>query len=337
MKVSVIGSGSWGSALADVIAYNGNNVTMYARKEAVANEINNEHTNLSYLKDVKLSEKIVATTDMKEAIKDAEVILIAVPTKGIREVSKKLNAALNEANLTQLPIIGHATKGLEKETSKPVSQLLIEELDNLKHDDVYFISGPSHAESVVKKDLTLVAVASKNQKNAQVVQTLLNNDEYFRAEYINDLYGAEYAGAFKNVYALGGGMLAGAGFSDNASAAFMTYALREMKALCSVVCGADAMTLDSLAGLGDLIVTAGSDNSRNYRAGYAVGTGLSLEETVANMGMVVEGVNTVNTAHKIALTNNLDLPLLNGIYDIINEGLTVKQVIKKLLSKDVSL
>lgn len=326
-KVAVLGAGSWGTALAMVLEENGNDVRIWSHKAKQADEINRKHTNKFYLPSVVLADSIKATHHIEEAIKDAEVIVFVVPTKAIREVAKKV-----EPFLTKPTVIVHASKGLEQESHKRISEILEEEISESKRQAVVALSGPSHAEEVALKDLTTITAASTNKDVAKIVQELFMND-YFRIYTNDDIIGVELGAALKNIIAVGAGALQGLGYGDNAKAALMTRGLAEISRL-GVAFGADPITFLGLSGVGDLIVTCTSIHSRNWRAGHMLGKGNSLKEVLESMGMVVEGIATTKAAYELAQEKGIEMPITAAIYEVLYNGAKVEDIIVSLMQRE---
>ncbi|MGN1279507.1 MAG: NAD(P)H-dependent glycerol-3-phosphate dehydrogenase [Limosilactobacillus sp.] len=331
-KVAVLGAGSWGSVLANLLVDNGHDVELWSRDQDQVDQLNNDHVNPAYMKDFTYSSKLHATTDMKAAVKGADVILIVIPTKGIRQVAGKLNEVL--ADLNQTSLIVHATKGLEQNTYKRPSEMIKEEIEPKYRRDVVVLSGPSHAESVAIKDMTAVTAACANLADAEKVQQLFSND-YFRVYTNDDVIGAEFGAALKNIIAIGAGALQGLGYHDNARAALITRGLAEIRRL-GVAFGANPMTFIGLSGVGDLVVTATSKNSRNWRAGYQLGQGQKLDDVINNMGMVIEGVYTTKAAYELSKKRQVKMPITDALYRVLYEGEDIKTAISQLMSRDLT-
>lgn len=331
-KVAVLGAGSWGSVLANLLVENGHTVELWSRDQEQVDRLNQEHVNPAYMKNFTYSCKLHATTDMKAAVKGADVILIVIPTKGIRQVARKLNAVL--AELDQQSLIVHATKGLEQNTYKRPSEMLKEEIDPKYRRDIVVLSGPSHAESVAIKDMTAVTAACANLADAEKVQKLFSNS-YFRVYTNDDVIGAEFGAALKNIIAIGAGALQGLGYHDNARAALITRGLAEIRRL-GVAFGANPMTFIGLSGVGDLVVTATSKNSRNWRAGYQLGQGQQLDDVINNMGMVIEGVYTTKAAYELSKKRQVPMPITDALYRVLYEGEDIKTAISQLMSRDLT-
>jgi glycerol-3-phosphate dehydrogenase (NAD(P)+) len=325
-KITVVGAGSWGTALAMVLADNGHEVRIWGNRKEQIDEINEKHTNQRYLPGAELPSNIIAYTSLAEALKDVSTILLVVPTKAIREVLGKMKPLL------EMPVtIIHASKGIEPDTSKRISEMIEEEIpaDVLEH--VVVLSGPSHAEEVALRHPTTITSASKNMQAAEMVQDLFMN-QYFRVYTNPDIIGVELGGALKNIIALAAGMTDGLGFGDNAKAALMTRGLAEIARLGRKM-GANPLTFAGLTGMGDLIVTCTSVHSRNWRAGNMLGKGHSLEEVLESMGMVVEGVRTTKAAHQLAKKMNVDMPITTALHEVLFNGKDVKGAVDSLMGR----
>lgn len=324
-KAVVLVAGSWGTALASVLANKGINVALWTRNEAQAEEINRDHFN-HYLPGVELPSNIQATTDMEEAVRDAEAVIIVSPSSAVRQVASQLKPYWREGVL-----VIHAVKGFEVETLKRPSTIISEEL-GCEEGEIVVLSGPSHAEEVVKKCPTTVVVASLNEQAAMRAQDLFMN-AYFRVYTNRDMVGVELAGALKNIIALGAGMSDGLGYGDNAKAALLTRGLAEITRV-GVEMGANPQTFAGLAGVGDLVVTATSRHSRNWRAGSLLGQGMKLEDVLSKMDMVVEGVRTTKAAREIAVKYNVQMPIAMQLYHVLFDGLDVRTAVETLMGRD---
>ena len=328
-KIAVLGAGSWGSVLANLLVGNNEEVMLWSRDSEQVVTMNRWHINPQYMKDLKYSPDLKATDDMEEAVRDAEYILMVIPTKGLREVAGNLNKIL--VKLDQKPLLIHATKGLEQETYKRPSQMLAEEIDEDHRQDIVVLSGPSHAEDVAIQDMTAVTAACANLTAAERVQKLFSNN-FFRVYTNDDVIGAEFGGALKNIIAIGAGALQGLGYKDNARAALITRGLAEIRRL-GVAFGANPFTFIGLSGVGDLVVTATSKNSRNWRAGYQLGQGRQLEDVISNMGMVIEGIYTAKAAYELAQKRNVKMPITEALYRVLYEGEDIETAITNLMSR----
>ncbi|EKU49801.1 NAD(P)H-dependent glycerol-3-phosphate dehydrogenase [Staphylococcus massiliensis] len=325
-NITVLGMGSFGTALANVLAENGSNVLMWGKSEQSVNDLNTKHRNTKYLKDIDLEPSIKATSNLDEAVRHADVYVVALPTKAIRQVLTDVNDKLDSKKT-----FIHVAKGIENDTFKRVSEMIEETISPEYFEGVGVLSGPSHAEEVVVKQPTTVAASSKQHRISQLIQDLFMN-EYLRVYTNDDLVGVELGGALKNIIALASGIVSGIGYGDNAKAALMTRGLAEISRLGEKL-GADPMTFLGLGGIGDLIVTCTSTHSRNYTLGYKLGQGLTLEEALNEMNMVVEGVYTTNSVYNLALREDVEMPITEALYRVLFEDAPVKDSVKALMGR----
>lgn len=310
-KITIIGAGSWGSALSRILGDNMHNVIIYDRNIEIVDEINKNHTNKKYLKEGYLPSNVIATNNLKEAVEFGNIICLVVPTAVIRDVLCEIKQVLSSPKL-----FVNASKGIEPTSFKRVSEIVYEVIPNNFISGFVALTGPSHAEEVIQQMLTTVASASENSQNAQYIQKIFSNKTYFRVYALNDLIGAELGGALKNIYAIAAGILDGLGFGDNAKAGLVCRSLTEMCRIATFF-KAKPDTLYGLTGVGDLIVTCTSKHSRNYQAGYMIGSGKDLDEALSKITMVVEGARTCLSTYQIAQKYNLDIPIVNAVYNII--------------------
>ncbi|HEQ3065837.1 TPA: NAD(P)H-dependent glycerol-3-phosphate dehydrogenase [Streptococcus pyogenes] len=326
-KVAILGPGSWGTALSQVLNDNGHDVRLWGNIPDQIEEINTKHTNRHYFKDIVLDKNITATLDLGQALSDVDAVLFVVPTKVTRLVARQVAAILDHK-----VVVMHASKGLEPETHERLSTILEEVIPAHFRSEVVVVSGPSHAEETIVRDITLITAASKDIEAAKYVQSLFSN-HYFRLYTNTDVIGVETAGALKNIIAVGAGALHGLGYGDNAKAAVITRGLAEITRL-GVKLGADPLTYSGLSGVGDLIVTGTSVHSRNWRAGAALGRGEKLEDIERNMGMVIEGIATTKVAYEIAQDLGVYMPITTAIYKSIYEGADIKESILGMMSNE---
>ncbi len=328
-KIAVLGAGSWGTVLANLLVKNGHQVTLWTHRADQATEIMTQQTNHRYLADFKLDPRLVATADLAAALADVEVILFVIPTNATRQVARKVVTVLQRSQ--RQPIIIHASKGLEQQSHKRLSVVLAEEIPAAMRQAIVVLSGPSHAEDVAAGDITSLTAASSDLAAAETVQQLFMND-YFRVYTNTDVVGVEMGAALKNVIAIGAGALHGLGYGDNTKAALMTRGLAEISRL-GVAFGAQPLTFIGLSGVGDLIVTCTSVHSRNWRAGNQLGQGESLEAVLKNMGMVVEGVATTKAAYELAQQQQVDMPITTAIYHVLYENKDIGTEIATLMKR----
>lgn len=330
-KLTIIGAGSWGTALARIISDNNYPVILYDVNQAVVDEINTYHTNKDKLPNGELNEYVSATTSLEDAISYGDIIVIVVPTAVSRAVLKQINGVIKSPKL-----FVNASKGIEPDTYKRVSEIVYEEIDNHLITGFVALSGPSHAEEVILQMLTLVTATSNNLEHAKTIQRIFSNQSYFRVYAQTDLIGVELCSSLKNIIAIASGMIAGLGYGDNARAALITRGLVEMKRIATVL-GADEMTVYGLAGLGDLVVTCTSLHSRNYQAGYKLASGKDLNQTLSEMTMVVEGARSAVAAHQIIKKYNIYAPIIESVYDVIYNKLDPKVRIMDLMKNDLKI
>ncbi|WP_408955938.1 NAD(P)H-dependent glycerol-3-phosphate dehydrogenase [Natroniella sp. ANB-PHB2] len=322
-KIAVIGGGSWGTALAVLLHNNGHEVCLRDISQAKVDEINQKNIN-SYLPNIELPEGLKATTNLEEAVAGANIVLVVVPSHVVRTVAQELKGLLDEDT-----IIVSASKGIEEETHLRMSEVLKEELDSKLHDNILVLSGPTHAEEVVLNLPTTIVVAGSNKQSAELIQELFMTD-FFRVYTNSDLIGVELGAAVKNIIAIAAGVSDGLDYGDNALAALVTRGIAEIKRLGAEL-GADPVTFSGLAGLGDLIVTCASQHSRNRRLGFKIGSGLTLDEALAEMKMVAEGVRTAKAVFAFAKELEIEMPLTSEVYRVLFEDKEPKQAVTDLM------
>lgn len=325
-NVCILGSGSWGTAIAVMLDKNGHKVNMWARSEKSVRKIIENKENIDYLPGVTINTSINITNNMEESLKECNIIVLAVPSRGVREVISKASVYLKKGQ-----IIVNVAKGLEQGSLLRLSQVIKECVPQC---DVCVLSGPSHAEEVGKDIPTACVIASENEKAAKHIQKEFMNS-YFRLYTNSDVIGVELGAALKNVIALAAGMSDGLGFGDNTKAALMTRGNVEIRRL-GIAMGGRSETFSGLSGVGDLIVTCTSMHSRNRRAGILLGKGLSLEETLKEVKMVVEGVNTSKVAYELAKKYNVNMPITKEINSVLFEGKDTKTAVLDLMERDMT-
>lgn len=325
-KVTVLVAGSWGTALASVLADNDKQVTLWSRNISQVNEINEINTNSRFLGDVKLSPRICATADLQEAVEGADVVVMVAPSSGMREVTAAMRPYLSKNAL-----LIHATKGFETGSLKRMTEVIADELPEFPSNRIVVLSGPSHAEEVIRKCPTTVVVAADDLQAAEAAQDLFINS-YFRVYTNPDVVGVEVCGALKNIIALGAGLSDGLGFGDNAKAALITRGLAEIARLCLAM-GANPLTSAGLAGIGDLIVTCTSKHSRNWRAGYMLAQGDPLDKVLDQMGMVVEGVKTTKAAFELSSRYKVSMPIAEQLNLVLFDGKLPKTAVEDLMGR----
>lgn len=323
-KITLLGGGSWGTALSKLLSENGHQVTVWLRDEEQCRLISTERINKKYLPEVKIPENIVFTSDINEAVKNAEILLIVTPTQMIRNVLRQINQEYKKDK-----IIINASKGIEIGTMDLVSDIVREETSNCTF---AVLSGPSHAEEVALSLPTAITMACNNKNVAEEIQDAFMSS-YFRVYTNDDVIGAELGGALKNIIALGAGISDGVGYGDNAKAALMNRGIAEIARL-GIAMGADVHTFYGLSGIGDLIVTCTSKHSRNRNAGYLIGQGLSKSDAIKKIGMVVEGIPTTYAAYELSKKLKVEMPIVVAMYDILENDADVKETVNKLMLRD---
>lgn len=326
-KITIIGAGSWGSALANILCENQNEVLLYDNDKQTIDEINDFHTNRK-VPNVVMNNAIKATTDLHQAVEYSDIIVISVPTKVIRLVLKSINEIINEPKL-----FVNTSKGLEPDTFKRVSQIVSEEINQEYILGFVALTGPSHAEEVIVKLPTTICSVSENIEHAKIVQAIFSNHSNFRVYTGNDLIGSELCSAIKNVYAIASGILEGLGFGDNARAGLISRALVEMRRIV-VELGAKEETVFGLTGVGDLVVTTTSHFSRNFQAGVKLATGSNLKETLDSIDMVVEGVRTAKAVYDLVNELNIEAPIITAVYKVVYEHLAPMSAVNGLFSRE---
>ena len=323
-SAAVIGSGSFGTAMAKLLAPKLESVLLIGRDEETTETITREHRNPHYLSDVLLDENVHASCKIEDALAHP-LVIFAVPTSATRETARKLAAS----GLPEQIVILSCAKGIEKHTGDRMSQILREVFP--VH-PIAVLSGPNHAEEIATGMATCAVIGSENHDLAIRLQELFTLP-HFRSYTSNDLPGIEFGGAVKNVYAIAAGMAHGLGLGDNAVAALVTRALAEMTRLGTAL-GGRLETFSGLSGVGDLIVTCFSEHSRNHRVGLALGSGKTLEEAVAALGMVAEGVPNTLSIHEAARRVCVRTPIIDSVYSILYEGKSVPLAMRDLLTRD---
>jgi glycerol-3-phosphate dehydrogenase (NAD(P)+) len=323
-NITLLGGGSWGTALSKLLSENGHKVTVWLRDDNQCRELTYTRVNKKYLPKVKIPENILFTSNINEAVKDAEILLLVTPTQMIRGVLKQIKDEYKENK-----IIINASKGIEIGTMNLVSDIVNEET---KNSEFAVLSGPSHAEEVGLSMPTAITIACNNKDVAEAIQDIFMSS-YFRVYTNEDVIGAELGGALKNIIALGAGISDGVGYGDNAKAALMNRGIVEIARL-GIAMGADVHTFYGLSGIGDLIVTCTSKHSRNWNAGYLIGQGLTKDEAIKKIGMVVEGIPTTYAAYELSKKLKVDMPIVNAMYDVLENSADVKETVNKLMLRD---
>lgn len=324
MNLTFLGSGSFGTALAVIFSNYDFKIKMFDRNMDVVNGINEKRKNIKYLKNIHIPEKIIATNDINNAINDSDIIFFAVPSHAVREISKQIKDKINSKS-----VIVCLSKGIEQNTHKRLSEILEEELP---HNPIVILSGPSHAEEIALRKPTALVSTSKDMKFAELIRDTLSND-VLRIYTNSDIVGVEIGGSMKNVIALAIGIITGMGYGDNSSAAIITRSLQDIVKM-GVSLGGKLETFFGLTGIGDLIVTCLSEHSRNRKCGLLIGKGMKLDEAIKEIGMVVEGVNACKIFYEIAKEKNIEVPIIESLYDVLFNNKDLRSIEGKLMSRD---
>ncbi len=325
-EVAVLGAGSWGTALAKLLAENGHAVRLWARRPEQAEAIERERANGAYLPGFELPRNLRAVSDLDEALSGVSLVLSVVPTHGLRHVLGEAAAHLPE----DAPILS-CTKGIENSTLLLVSEIFEELLPKERHRLLTYLAGPSFAREVAARMPTAVTVAGHDADVCARVQSLLMND-VFRVYTSDDVVGCELGGALKNVIAIAAGIGDGLGFGHNTRAALITRGLAEIGRLATKR-GAHPMTVNGLAGMGDLVLTCTGDLSRNRKVGLALGRGEKIGDILAGMTMVAEGVRTTRSAHELAQRDGVEMPITAAMYRILYEEQDPREAVVDLMSR----
>jgi glycerol-3-phosphate dehydrogenase (NAD(P)+) len=324
--VGVLGAGAFGTSLAKLLAEGGHRVRVYARDKDVADAITKEHRHPKRLAGVRLPPGLVALTDPREVVHGASLVVSAIPTQAVRDVWAKVGDVLRpDAHVMS------ATKGIENGTLMLVSDILKESVPAASRGNLCFLSGPSFALELCRRQPTAVTIAAEDEAVANRVQEIISTD-YFRAYSTTDVVGVELGGALKNVVAIAAGAADGLGFGNNTRAAIITRGLAEMTRL-AVKLGARPLTMAGLAGLGDLVLTCTGALSRNRTVGFELGQGKKLDQILKDLGQVAEGVPTARSVFDLSKREGVDMPISQTIYRVLFEGLETRDAVYGLMGR----
>ncbi len=328
MKIAVLGAGGWGTTLAILLHYNGHKVTLWEYQKSYARELNKKRINIDYLPGIKIPKEIQITSDLDESSTDKNLIVLAVPSQFLRKIVKKISyTSISDT------VLASVSKGIEKDSLMTMSQMLLDVHPSLSEAQIGVISGPSHAEEVSRRIPTAVVAASVDLETSKTIQAAFMTS-YFRVYSSTDILGVELGGAFKNVIAIGAGIIDGAGFGDNTKAAIMTRGVAEISRL-GLSMGARPETFAGLSGMGDLIVTCMSKHSRNRFVGEQIGKGKKLKEVLKSMEQVAEGVETTRSAKELAEKNSVETPITNQVYKILYDDKDPIKATTDLMTRDM--
>lgn len=323
-KAGVIGSGSWGTALARVLSKNGHKVTLWSRREEESRMLREERENKSKLPGVKLPDDILCTTDLEQTVEGKDILVLATASPSIRSMAKKMAPYVAAGQL-----IVDVSKGIEESTLMILTDVIAQEIPQCR---AAVLSGPSHAEEVGRDIPTTVVAGAKDRETAEYIQNLFMN-KVFRVYTSPDMLGIELGGALKNVIALAAGAADGLGCGDNTKAALITRGIAEMSRL-GVAMGGHIETFNGLTGIGDLIVTCASMHSRNRRAGILIGQGKTMQEAMDEVKMVVEGVNSAKAAKTLAEKYGIDMPIVQEVNQVLFEDKPAREALADLMLRD---
>ncbi|PCK09672.1 MAG: NAD(P)H-dependent glycerol-3-phosphate dehydrogenase [Alteromonadaceae bacterium] len=326
LRVSVLGGGSFGTAISNIIASNGHHSSLWMRDVERAIRCQEQRENSEYLPGYRLHDNLNITSDLIESVSSSDIVVISVPSKSVRQVTR-----LAAPYIPKAAIIVSTTKGIEEDSFCLMSQVLEQELDN---EHIAALSGPNFAKEIIQNQYTGSVIACTDDAVCRRIQGVFSS-KTFKVYSNPDRYGVELGGTLKNIYAIVSGAAASMGCGANTMAMILTRALAEMSRFANVL-GGDSMTFLGLAGVGDLILTCTSDLSRNYRVGYAVGQGKNLETILEEMGQVAEGVNTLKIVKRKADELQVYMPMVQALYAVMFEGAEISQVIKGLMTGEMS-
>ena len=326
-NVAVIGAGAWGTALANLFAGKGHATTLWSFEADVADDVNERHENSRYLPGIHLDPRLRSTGDLRAAVTDKDAVVSVSPAQHVRGVMAEAGP-----HLADDVIVISASKGIERGSLATMAEVLEEILPAGTGFRSAFLSGPSFAIEVARGLATAVTVASLNEATARAAQDLFQTAN-FRVYTSSDVAGVELGGALKNVIALAAGMAVGLGLGHNATAALITRGLAEIARL-GVARGANPLTLAGLAGMGDLILTCTGDLSRNRYVGVELGKGRKLDEILAGMRQVAEGVDTARAAHDLALRESIEMPIVNEVHAVLFENRTAREALENLMLRE---
>jgi len=325
-KVTILGAGSWGLANADLLTRNGASVTTWEFDPEQLRIIRQNRGHPQKLPGLNLDDSINITGDLPQALEGSEIVVFAVPTQKVATVCRALTAA----RLAPPDLVVNLAKGIEEKTLRRVSEIIGQDWRNINARAIVTISGPSHAEEVARRLPTSVVVAGEENRCRQT--QALYSDDTFRVYRSPDLIGVELGGALKNIIAIGAGIAGGLGFGDNTQGALITRGLFEINRL-AVTMGADPETLAGLSGVGDLITTCISEHSRNHYVGFNIGRGKTLDEILAGMVMVAEGVTTCRSARALARRHEVEMPITEAVYSVLFENLPPREAVTNLMTR----
>jgi len=328
VKIGVVGAGSWGTALANLLALKGFKIDLWVFEKEVKDQIESYRENKVFLPGISLSDQIYPSNDIEAVVKEKDLVLIVVPSHVMRETASKIREHISKET-----VVVSASKGIENKTHLTMSGVLREIFQEISGDSFAVLSGPSFAGEVVRRVPTVVSVASKNQKVASFVQHVFATP-YFRVYTNNDMIGVELGGSVKNVIAIASGIIDGLGLGLNTRAALITRGLTEMRRL-GLKLGANPRTFAGIAGVGDLVLTCTGDISRNHTVGKKIGEGMKLNEILSEMRMVAEGVKTAKSVYNLSRKLGVEMPISQEVYHVLYDDVAPKEAVRRLMTRDL--
>ncbi|NQU46896.1 MAG: NAD(P)H-dependent glycerol-3-phosphate dehydrogenase [Chlorobium sp.] len=327
MELCVLGAGSWGTTLAILLAEKGHRVKLWAHRPEFAERLRRDRENTTYLKGSMFPSSLEVESDLSRTVSDSSMIVTAVPSQALRETVRQFSSLRLEGRT-----VVNVAKGIEVGSGKRMSEVLADELPDLLPAQVAALYGPSHAEEVARNQPTTVVASSPSIETAEAVQEVFHTG-MFRVYVNTDIVGVEVAGSVKNIIAIAAGISDGIGFGDNAKAAIITRGMAEISRL-ALKLGGDPMTISGLSGIGDLVVTCLSRHSRNRFVGEEIGKGRTLDDIVAHMNMVAEGVLTSRAVYELSSSLNVDMPITRAVYEMLFEGKAAEEAILDLMTRE---
>lgn len=327
-RIGVVGAGSWGTALAKLLADKGYDIDLWVFEKEVREQIEKDRENQIFLPGIILPDTIHPSDNLDLVVKNKDLVLVVVPSHITREIAGKMRASIHADT-----ILVTASKGIENKTHLTMTQILAEKIESIPPENIAVLSGPSFAKEVAKKVPTAIAAASTSRRISEYVQKIFSCPT-FRVYVNDDPVGTQIGGAMKNVLAIAAGICDGMNMGLNPRAALITRGLTEMNRLGTKL-GADPLTLSGLAGVGDLLLTCTGDLSRNYTVGKQIGEGKKLDEIVSEMRMVAEGVKTTRSVYNLARKMSVELPICNEVYSVLFDNRPVSQTVQRLMNRSL--
>ncbi|MCJ7773596.1 MAG: NAD(P)-dependent glycerol-3-phosphate dehydrogenase [Desulfobacterales bacterium] len=328
LRIGVVGAGSWGTAIANLLGVKGIKVDLWAFEKDIVQEIMEFKENRTFLPSISLSPNIIPSNDLAEVVSAKDLVIMVVPSQYMRKISSALSGYLSKNT-----IVVSASKGIENTTHLRMSEILRETLTSISKRSIAVLSGPTFAKEVAMKVPSVITVAAKSHQIATFVQNVLATS-FFRVYTSNDIIGVELGGAVKNVIAIATGISDGLGLGLNTRAAIITRGQTEIRRL-GLKLGANPRTFTGLAGFGDLVLTCTGDLSRNHTVGKKIGEGKKLEEILSEMRMVAEGVKTAKSVYNLSRKKKVDMPISHTVYRVLYEDLLPKDAVYQLMTRDL--